>query len=210
MAAERQLTVMAIAGVDGVSRARWAFNGFVFSLLAVAAMLAFAPAAKAEQPARYMQRVANELISAQRSGSASAFGQVMRAHADLPSIGLYSLGSYSRKLSRGDRQPFYSGMIAFIARYAAKESIKYPALKMVVVGQTKETKTGVYVDTVIKMKTGASYDVRWWLIRRGSSYKVGDAQVVGFWARDSLRTLFENYITENGGNPKKLVIALNK
>lgn len=101
-------------------------------------------------------------------------------------------------------------MIAFIARYAAKESGTYPVIRAIVTGQTKETKKGVYVDSVITLKSGAQYDVRWWLIRRGSTFKVGDAEVAGFWARDSLRTLFENYITENGGNPKKLVVALNR
>ncbi len=166
--------------------------------------------AQAEQPATYMKRVANELMAAQRSGSASAFAQVMKVHADLPSIGLYSLGSYSGRLSRSDRSSYYSGMVSFIARYAAKESVKYPVSKVVVVGQTKETKRGVYVDTVLTLTSGTTYDVRWWLIRRGSSFKVGDAQVIGFWARDSLKTLFESFITDNGGNPKKLVIALNR
>ena len=166
--------------------------------------------ANAEQPSRFMKRVANELMAAQRSGSAVAFQQVLRSHADLPSIGLYSLGSYSRRLQRGDRNSYYSGMVAFIARYAAKESVKYPVTKVVVVGQTKETKRGVYVDTVLTLSSGMTYDVRWWLIRRGSTFKVGDAQVIGFWARDSLKQLFESFITDNGGNPKKLVIALNR
>ena len=166
--------------------------------------------ANAETPAHFMKRVAYELMAAQRSGSPEAFQQVLRSHADLPSIGLYSLGSYQRRLPHVDRNLYYSGMIAFIARYAAKESFKYPVTKVVVVGQTKETKQGIYVDTVLTLNTGMTYDVRWWLIRRGSTFKVGDAQVIGFWARDSLKQLFESFITDNGGNPKKLVIALNR
>ncbi len=178
--------------------------------LAAATWLSSVSAAQAEPPARYMQRVANELVAASRKGSTVAFAQVMRRHADLPSIGLYSLGSYMRALRKSDRSSYYSGLVAFVSRYAANESPKYSVARAVVLGQTEETTGGVYVDSVVKMNDGTSYDVRWWLVRRGSSYKVGDAQVLGFWARDSLKNLFENYISENGGNPKALVVALNR
>ncbi len=166
--------------------------------------------AHAEQPARYMQGVANELMTAARSGTADAFHQVFRKHADLPSIGLYSLGSYAQSLSTADRDPYYSGMIGWIARYSAQNAPQYPVAKMVVVGQTEETKTGVYVDTVVSLRDGGTYDVRWWLIRRGGSYKIGDVSVAGFWGREQLKRLFEKFIADNGGNPRALVIALNR
>ncbi len=185
-------------------------QALIASLAVYAAAAATVSSAQAEQPARYMQRVVNELVAASRQGSTVAFAKVMRRHADLPTIGLYSLGSYGRSLRRADRKSYFAGMIAFIARYAAKEAPKYPVSKGIVLGQTEETKAGIYVDSVIKMSTGTSYDVRWWLVRRGGSYKVADAQVLGFWARESLKSLFENYITENGGSPRALVVALNR
>jgi phospholipid transport system substrate-binding protein len=39
---------------------------------------------------------------------------------------------------------------------------------------------------------------------------VRDAQVIGFWMTSFLDNLFQNYISENGGNPKALVVALNR
>ena len=60
------------------------------------------------------------------------------------------------------------------------------------------------------MKTGETYDVRWLVVRRGDGFKVRDAQVMGFWSSPFLKNLFENYISENGGNPKALVVALNR
>lgn len=180
-------------------------------LLAVALpLLAMATPARAEQPAHFMQRVANELVAASRTGSQSAFADVIRRHGDRPTIGLYALGSYGNALPQAQRESYYTGMINFIARYASTESPKYPVADVIVVGQTEETKNGVYVDSTIKLKNGTNYEVRWWLVRRGASFKVADAEVIGFSAREQLKRLFENYIAENGGQPQALVVALSR
>ncbi|MDX2289535.1 MAG: ABC transporter substrate-binding protein [Hyphomicrobiaceae bacterium] len=196
-------------GGDGTHPAMRLARRWVALLGVVMASLAATPAS-AEQPARYMQGVANELMTAARTGTADAFHQVFRKHADLPSIGLYSLGSYAQSLSNSDRDPYYSGMIGWIARYSAQNAPQYPVAKMVVVGQTEETKAGVYVDTVVSLQSGSNYDVRWWLIRRGGTFKVGDVNVAGFWGREELKRLFEGFIAKNGGNPRALVLALNQ
>lgn len=194
------------------SRSGYALPVWTVTLVAacVTLMSFHAGAARAQQPVQFMQQVANELVAAARLGTSDAFMAVVERHADLPSIGLYSLGSYAKSLPNSERVPYYSGMTSFIARYAASQAPQYSVLKAVAIGQTEETKAGVYVDSVVTMTDGSSYDVRWWLIRRGSSFKVGDAQVLGFWGREQLKRLFETYISENGGNPKTLVIALNR
>ena len=46
-------------------------------------------------------------------------------------------------------------------------------------------------------------------MRAGQTFKVRDAQVVGFWMTSFLDNLFQNYISDNGNNPKALVMALN-
>lgn len=170
----------------------------------------FASQAHAESPSAYMQRVANELIAAQRTGSAQAFASVIRSHADVPTIGLTALGTYANALPKSDRPTYYNGMINFIARYAAKEAPKYPVAKAIMVGQSAETGKGATVDSRITLRSGESYDVRWILVRRGAVYKVRDAEVIGFRMTSFLDTLFQNYISENGGNPKSLVMALSK
>lgn len=190
----------------GLSRSLVA--AFLVTLTAAAAIPNTADAR--ERPVQFMQRAANELIAAARSGTAADFARVLNKHADLPSIGLYSLGSYVKTLSRSDRQPYYSGMIGFLARYGASQAPKYNVRNAVMVSQTKETRTGVYVDSVVTMTDGTGYDVRWWLIRRGGTYKVGDVSVLGFWGREQLKRLFEGYINENGGNAKALIVALNR
>jgi len=180
------------------------------AITALLAVFVASAVARAEAPATYMQRVANELVGASRTGSAVAFANVIRQHADVPTIGIASLGSYARSLPLAERPTYYSGMVNFIARYAAKESPKYLVAKAIVLGQTEEDSKGAYVDSKITLRGGDSYDVRWWLVRRGGSFKVRDAQVVGFWMSPFLQSLFENYISENGGNPRVLVTALNR
>jgi phospholipid transport system substrate-binding protein len=179
--------------------------------LAALAVLAGATASQAgESPAAYMKRVGNELMAASRSGSASQFAMVLNSNADIAPIGLSALGGYARSLPRNDRPIYYNGMINFIARYAAKEAPKYPVARFVVTAQSKEEARGTYVDSRITLTSGESYEVRWLVVRRGNTHKVRDAQVIGFWMTSFLDNLFQNYISENGGNPKALVVALNR
>lgn len=195
-------------------RQRLSLGGPLLALKALAAVfLALAsttlPAA-AESPAAYMQRVANQLIAAQRSGSEADFATAIASHADVPAIGLSALGGYAQQLPKSDRPAYFAGMINFIARYAAKEGPKYPVAKAVMVGQTKETAAGIYVDSRVTLVSGETYDVRWRLVRRGAVYKVREAEVIGFEMTTFLNNLFQSYISDNGGNPKVLVLALNR
>jgi phospholipid transport system substrate-binding protein len=157
-----------------------------------------------------MQRVANDLIAASRSGSALAFATAIRSNADVPSIGLSALGSYAAILPKADRPAYYNGMINFIARYAAREAPKYPVASAIMVGQSKETSGGTFVDSRVTLQAGDVYDVRWRLVRRGDTFKVREAEIIGFEMTSFLNNLFQTYISDNGGNPRVLVIALNR
>ena len=180
----------------------------VLAFLALSVPMAFP--AQAETPAAYMQRVANELMAAARTGSASSVAAVVRAHADLPSIGLTALGTYASQLPKTDRPAYYNGLANFIGRYGATEAPKYPVSRATMVGQSAANSVTSYVDSRVTLRSGESYDVRWIINRRGGTYKVRDAEVIGFRMTSFLDTLFQNYIGENGGNPKALVIALNR
>lgn len=187
-----------------------AANALRHALIALAFLGGSFTAASAEAPATYMQRVANELVAASRTGSVSSFAATIRRHADVPGIGLSALGSHASTLPKPDRPAYYNGMVNFISRYAAKEAPKYPVAKAIVIGQSEETAKGAVVDSKVTLQSGETYNVRWSLVRQGRSFKVRDAEVVGFWMTPFLNSLFQNYIAENGGNPKALVAALNQ
>ena len=169
-----------------------------------------APVVRKESPAGFMKRVGNELLAASRSGSVGQFAMVLNSNADVPSIGISALGEYARSLPKTDRPIYYNGMINFIARYASKEAPKYPVARFIVTAQSKEDARGTYVDSRITLASGDGYDVRWLIVKRGNTYKVRDAQVIGFWMTSFLDNLFQSFISDNGGNPKALVVALNR
>lgn len=183
--------------------------GLLAMLLACFAGLS-ASGARAESPAVYMQRVQNELMYAQRQGGVSAYANVLRRHMDVQNIGLTALGPHARALPKADRPVYYNGMINFIAKYAAKEGPKYTVTSAVVTGQGAGDAGGTNVDSHISLADGSGYDIRWLVMKTSEGYKVRDAQVVGFWMTSFLDDLFQNYITENGNNPRALVLALSR
>lgn len=183
----------------------------VAAVLALASALWSSSPARAEAPAAYMQRVANELLAASRTGSVSSMAAVIRSHADVASIGLTALGSYASVLPKSDRPAYYNGMINFVARYAAKEAPKYPIARVVMLGQSVESGGNVAVDSRVTLASGEDYDVRWILVKRGAGYKVRDAEVIGYRMSAFLDTLFQNWINGEGrGDPRNLVLALNR
>lgn len=178
------------------------------AIVLAAGLLMPLASAHAETPAGYMQRVMKELVAAQRTRSISAFATVLRSHMDVPGVGLTALGPHARTMPKADRPAYFNAMINFIGKYAAKEAPKYPVSNFAVTGQGAETKTGVDVDTSITVD-GTPYEIRWKVVRRGASFKVRDAQVIGVWASTYIDSLFQDYITNNGNNTRALITALN-
>ena len=127
----------------------------------------YAREARAEAPSAYMQRVANELMAAARTGSSSSMAAVIRAHADVTSIGLTALGSYKERLAQTDRPAYYNGVINFIARYGAKEAPKYPVSRAVMVAQSAANSATSYVDSRVTLRSGYP------TTSAGSSFGVG-------------------------------------
>jgi phospholipid transport system substrate-binding protein len=180
------------------------------ALLVMTMAFAMASSANAETATAFMQRASNELIAANRSRSPMAFATALRKYSDLPGIGLTSLGDYANGLPRSDRPLYYNGIVNFISRYTANESAKYTVDRASILGVGEEDANGASVETRIWLRSGESYDVRWKLMRSGASFKIRDAQVLGFWMTPFLADLFQKYIAENGGSSKALILALNR
>jgi phospholipid transport system substrate-binding protein len=168
------------------------------------------PAAASDPAVVFMAQVARELMAAARTRSPGVMANVVQRYGDVHTIGNYSLGAYRAKLAEGDREAYYAGMIRFISRYAAGEAPKYPVTRVQWSNQSERGASGVLVDCTILLADGTSYDVRWLLGRFGNTYKVRDAMVLGFWMTPFLKKLFEDYIAQNGGNPRALTMALNR
>ena len=158
----------------------------------------------------FMRQAANALIAAQRQGTPEAFQRVVRTYGHVPEIGLYALGDYRGGLARGQRGDYYTGLARFVGRYAANESPKYPVARAAFKPVAIRDGRSVLVDSQVILKDGTAYDVRWMLVPQRGTFKVRDAQVLGFWVSPFLQTLFQNYIRDNGGRVEALVMALNR
>jgi ABC-type transporter MlaC component len=169
-----------------------------------------APARAADPAVIFMAQVGKELMAAARTRSAGAMAGAVERHADLTQIGLYSLGEYRARLPQEERPSYFSGMARFIGRYAAAESPKYQVARVEWASQSVRSGSGVMVDSRVILADGSGYDVRWALTRQGGGFKVRDAMVLGFWMTPFLKSLFEDYIAKNGGNPRALTAALNR
>ena len=156
-----------------------------------------------------METVARELLAASRSRSPDLMASVVQRYGDVGYIGNYALGSYRGQLSPADRQTYLNGMSRYIGRYTVAEAPKYPVAKYEIFSSVQGG-SGLMVDSRITLRDGTTYDVRWLLAKYGSTYRVRDAMVYGFWMTPFLKKLFENHISENGGNVKSLVAALNR
>lgn len=171
-----------------------------------------APVSAQEPAVEFMKQASRELIAAAKSGNPEDFIDVIQKRGHVPAIGLYALGNYKLQLKANDRTTYYGGMVRFISRYAATEAPKYSVSHAEIMSPPlkAEAGTGLYVDSRVHLRSGTSYDVRWLLVPQGNSFRIRDAQVLGFWMSPFLKNLFEAYIGENGGNPQALVIALNR
>ncbi len=164
----------------------------------------------ADPAVRYMDGVARELIAASRTNSPATLQSVILRHADLGYMGAQGLGDYGTQLSAADKPAYLSGMTRWMARYATSEATKYQVSHLTFQPDARPAKYGLTVDSTVHMRDGSSYDVSWLLSKSGAGYKVRDAQVMSFWMTPQLNRLFSSYISENGGQVKALVIALNR
>jgi phospholipid transport system substrate-binding protein len=183
----------------------WALLALVFAALAP-----LSPAYAVDPAITFLDRAAKDAIAASRSRSPAALQAVISRYADAQQIGLYALGDYRSKLEPADREPYFSGMLRFIGRYAATESPKYPIARVTFTPEVRQTRSGITVDSTIVMQDGTSYDVAWLLTKYGTGYRIRDAQVMSFWLTSFLQKLFVDYIGQNNGSVKALVQVLQR
>ena len=183
----------------------------IVSTIVFAMPIAEAAKKTSKHPAvRQMEKVANELIKAQRTGTIASFSNVIRRHADVPDIANFSLGRYRSKLPRSKRSAYYRGVQRFMARYFARNTKRYRVVKAVINPTVTPSGKDVFVDTKVELQSGAVYNVRWRLAKRRNVYKITDVKILVFSLVTQQRALFYKFLSKRDGNVNKLVLALNR
>lgn len=162
-----------------------------------------------EAAVAYMKKVAKDMLAAHRQGTVASFKRAIQRHADVASIGDYSLGQYRSKLQSSQKQAYYSGTATFMARYFADQSRDYVVSKYEI-GDAEADGKDISVDTKVFLMNGQSYTVVWRLGKRGSGFKVEDAKVMGFSLTYLQRGIFTSFLSKRNGDVAQLVAALNR
>ncbi len=157
----------------------------------------------------YMRKVAKDMLSAHRQGTAASFKRAILRHADVAGIADYSLGQYRAKLPAGQKQAYYAGTATFMARYFADQSREYVVAKYEI-GEASADGKDVNVQTKVFLMNGQSYTVVWRLTPRGGGFKVADAKVMGFSLIYLQRGIFTSFLSKRNGDVGQLVAALNR
>ena len=123
---------------------------------------------------RYMNRVALRLQRAAKASSSKAFLSVVRLHADVPGIALYSLGRYRGNLKRSRRKAYYRGVSRLVANYFADQNKQYRVVKVEMGEKSWRSGKAHMIDSKVTLKNGSRYTIRWRLVRRGKRFKVAD------------------------------------
>ena len=184
---------------------------FIACMTLTSATTGFAASKKSSHPAvKQMQRIADELMAAQRTGTIASFSRVIRRHADITEIANFSLGRYRSQLPKSKRSAYYTGVRRFMSRYFASNSKKYRVKKAVINPKVSEGDGKVYVDSKVKLTSGSTYNIRWTLVKRRGRYKVRDVKVLIFSLVSQQRALFYNFLSKKNGDVNALVLALNR
>ena len=178
-----------------------------------------APTVAADQAAiKFTRTVANDLLAANRSGTITSFARVLRRHADIPGISIYSLGKYQRFLRSSQNKRYYNGVTAFMARYFADQTREYRVAKADVLDAKKAEGSDIAVNTLVTLRTGNKYTVQFLLRPAGNSFKIADVKVsvpiVGFVSLTyQQRGIFQKFLVKKGGDQRavnQLVETLNR
>jgi len=169
------------------------------------------PAEAATDPVRrFMTKVKKPLLNAARTASSKQFLSVIKTHADVSGIALYSLGPYQAGLARSSRKQYYRGVARYMSRYFALMSQEFRVTKAELTGKSWKKGPSYYIDSKVFLSNGTSYAVRWERKKGGKrGYKITNVRVLGFWLAWFQRKIFLDFIRKRGGSVKALVTALN-
>lgn len=157
----------------------------------------------------YVTKVGNGVIAAARNNSVSQFRSLLKANADIPTIAIYSLGSYKKSLTDGDRAEYFSLVENYIAK-VFQQNAKKLAGQGLEVKSTSNVKDSVLVKSVLSFEGGRSVPVTWRLVQRGGGYRIFDVNVDGIWLASTQKTNFVSVLKRNNGKMSALLEYLRQ
>ena len=195
----------------------------VMNALAIAAMVACAPAAFADKKAEaYVESKANEVLqvlndkSLNDSQREQKFSQFMNQFAYMPDIARRVLGAQGRSLSQADFDRYYKIFQAYAMEVYEVHLDPFRGKAIKVNGSKDDgPRRSTVSSTIFSSQTGKDTKVYWDVLasKDGNSYRVRDVGIdLGgsvLWLAQEQQAQFESFLDRNNGNIDKLIGRIN-
>jgi phospholipid transport system substrate-binding protein len=158
----------------------------------------------------YVAKVGNGVIAAARNNSVSQFRSLLKANADIPTIAIYSLGSYRKSLTADVKAEYFSLVENYIAKVFQQYAKKLAGQGLEVQSTSNVKDDSVLVKSVLNFEGGRSVPVTWRLVKRGGGYRIFDVNVDGIWLASTQKTNFVSVLKRNNGKMSALLEYLRQ
>lgn len=187
-------------------------RGFIRTSTAFAAAATLMPAsALAEESVEdFIARISGQILSVVNSGAPSGtkkkqFREMLNTYADIPTIAVFSLGKYARRLNDKDRETYYGLVVDYISHIFALHAEGFSGEKVSILGSSQRSEREMLVSSKVRFANGRSLPVAWRVLKAPKGYKVFDVSVNGIWLAIQQRSEFTSVIQRNNGSIKALL-----
>jgi phospholipid transport system substrate-binding protein len=195
----------------------------IIKALALAATMAFAPAAFADKKSEaYVEAKANEVLQVLNDKSMNddqrraKFSDYMHQFAHMPSIARRVLGAEGRALSEADFNKYYATFEKYAIEVYETHLDQFRGEAIKVTGSRDEDARRSTITSVIKSsQTGKDTKVFWDVLmsQDGKTYRVRDVgiDINGsiLWLAQDQQAQFESFLGRNNGDVDKLIARIN-
>ena len=133
------------------------------------------------------------------------FREMLNTYADIPTIAVFSLGKYARRLNDEDRETYYGLVVDYISHIFALHADGFGGEKVSILGSSKRSEREMLVSSKVRFSNGRSLPVAWRVLKSAKGYKVFDVSVNGIWLAIQQRSEFTSVIQRNNGSIKALL-----
>jgi len=163
---------------------------------------------------RYIKSIAPKAIAIARrkmskTQRTARYQRLVRAHAALPAIALFSLGKYRNKLPARNKAEYYRLVGKFMAQFFTKYTGQFEGKRIKITRSKKRGPRDIILDADI-LYDSKKNPMQWRLIKRGHRFKIFDIKLLGIWLTLQMRSQFVTLLRSNNGDFNALLAQLRK
>jgi phospholipid transport system substrate-binding protein len=191
-------------------------KSFVRALAFVLVIAAPFQVARAADPAKFIDKFANEAIALASDQEITAterrdrFGVLLNTYFDMPAIGRFLLGRHWRATSEDEREAYLQAFTDNITYTYARRFDDYTGQELVVDEARQDGRFQLVTSRIIDPSKNQELRLDWRVAEGESGLKIIDVVIEGVSMSITQRQEYASVIQNNGGKVQALIDALNK